>query len=81
MSQVPPNVSVFVMHESVSFSNGIDGMAAIARTELAKEPMDGDVRVSQPAATHGARALSRRLRILAVYETPLERPTTRSRTR
>jgi hypothetical protein len=28
--QVPAQASVFVMHESVSFRNGIDGMAALA---------------------------------------------------
>jgi transposase len=39
--QVPPNADVVVMHEPVSFRNGIDGTAGIARTVLAKEPMDG----------------------------------------
>ena len=41
MIQVPPQASVFVMHESVSFRNGIDGMAALARVVLGKEPMSG----------------------------------------
>jgi transposase len=41
MIQVPPNADVVVMHEPVSFRNGIDGTAGIARTVLAKEPMDG----------------------------------------
>jgi len=41
MIQVPPNADVVVMHEPVSFRNGIDGTAGIARNVLAKEPMDG----------------------------------------
>jgi hypothetical protein len=31
------------MHDSVSFRNGIDGLAAIARQILEKEPMDGTI--------------------------------------
>lgn len=41
MIQVPPNANVVVMHESINFRNGIEGTAAIARTVLEKEPMDG----------------------------------------
>lgn len=41
MIQVPAQASVFVMHEPVSFRNGIDGMAAVARVVLGKEPMSG----------------------------------------
>ena len=41
MIQVPPNAYVVVMHEPISFHNGIDGTAAIARLVLEKEPMDG----------------------------------------
>jgi transposase len=41
MIQVPAQASVFVMHEPVSFCNGIDGMAAVARVVLGKEPMSG----------------------------------------
>jgi transposase len=31
------------MHEPISFRNGIDGTAAIARAVLEKEPMDGAI--------------------------------------
>ena len=41
MIQVPAQASVFVMHESVSFRNGIDGLASIAREVLRREPMSG----------------------------------------
>ncbi len=41
MIQIPPNAKVVVMHEPISFRNGIDGTAAIARAVLEKEPMDG----------------------------------------
>lgn len=41
MIQIPANANVLIMHAPVSFRNGIDGMAAIARVVLKKEPMDG----------------------------------------
>jgi transposase len=41
MIQVPASANVVLMHEPVSFRNGINGMVAIARTVLHKEPMDG----------------------------------------
>lgn len=41
MIQVPANASVVVMHEPISFRNGIEGTAAVARTVLQREPMDG----------------------------------------
>jgi hypothetical protein len=41
MIQVPAQASVFVMHEPVSFRNGIDGLAAVARVVLEKEPLSG----------------------------------------
>ena len=41
MIQVPAQASVFVMHESVNFRKGIDGMAAVARVVLGQEPMSG----------------------------------------
>ena len=41
MIQVPPNANVVVMHEPISFRNGIDGTASIARIVLENEPMDG----------------------------------------
>lgn len=41
MIQLPANAVVFVLHEAISFRNGIDGTSAIARLVLAKDPMDG----------------------------------------
>jgi transposase len=43
MIQVPASANVVLMHEPVSFRNGINGMVAIARTVLHKEPMDGAI--------------------------------------
>jgi hypothetical protein len=45
------------MHEPVSFRNGIDGMAAVARLVLGKEPMSGGFwlctrRLSKGTFTH-----------------------------
>ena len=34
MIQIPAQASVFVMHESVNFRKGIDGMAGLARVVL-----------------------------------------------
>lgn len=41
MIQVPANATVVVMHEAISFRNGIEGTTAIARTVLSQEPMSG----------------------------------------
>lgn len=41
MIQVPASATVVLMHEPISFHNGIDGTAAVARTVLQREPMDG----------------------------------------
>jgi transposase len=41
MIQFPANANVIVMHEPISFRNGIDGTAGIARVVLDREPMDG----------------------------------------
>ena len=41
MIQFPANAKVIVMHEAISFRNGIDGTVAVARLVLKKEPMDG----------------------------------------
>lgn len=41
MIQVPAQAKVLIMHEPVNFRKGIDGMAAVARFVLEKEPMDG----------------------------------------
>lgn len=57
MIQVPAQASVFVMHEPVSFRNGIDGMAAIARVVLGKEPMSGAYFVFRNRGRHMLRIL------------------------
>jgi len=57
MIQVPAQASVFVMHESVSFRNGIDGMAALARVVLDKEPMSGTFFVFRNRGRHMLRIL------------------------
>jgi transposase len=41
MIQVPANATVVVMHEPISFRNGIEGTSAVARLVLKREPMDG----------------------------------------
>lgn len=41
MIQVPANATVVVMHQPISFRNGIEGTMAIARTVLRHEPMSG----------------------------------------
>ncbi len=41
MIQIPATANVLIMHEPISFRNGIDGTAAVARVVLEKEPMDG----------------------------------------
>ena len=41
MIQIPATANVLVMHEPISFRNGIDGTAAVARVVLQAEPMDG----------------------------------------
>lgn len=41
MLPIGPTTQVLVMHEPVSFRNGIDGTVAIARLVLEKEPMGG----------------------------------------
>jgi transposase len=57
MIQVPPSANVVVMHESISFRNGIDGTVAIARTVLDKEPMDGAIFVFRNRQRHMLRVL------------------------
>lgn len=52
MIQVPANAHVFVMHEAVSFRNGIEGTAAIARVVLQKEPMCTGSRRSRRVLSH-----------------------------
>jgi hypothetical protein len=57
MIQVPAQASVFVVHEPVSFRNGIDGMAAVARVVLAKAPMSGAFFVFRNRGRHMLRIL------------------------
>ncbi|NJN64566.1 MAG: IS66 family insertion sequence element accessory protein TnpB [Acidobacteria bacterium] len=57
MIQVPAQASVFVMHDSVNFRRGIDGMAAIAREVLKKEPMSGAFFVFRNRGRHMLRIL------------------------
>ena len=57
MIQVPAQASVFVMHESVNFRKGIDGMAAVARMVLDKEPMSGAIFVFRSRGRHMLRIL------------------------
>ena len=57
MIQVPPNANVVVMHEPINFRNGIEGTAAIARTVLDIEPMDGAFFVFRNRRRHMLRVL------------------------
>ena len=57
MIQVPAQASVFVMHESVNFRKGIDGMAAVAREVLGKEPTSGAFFVFRNRGKHMLRLL------------------------
>ena len=57
MIQVPPAATVVVMHEPISFRNGIDGTVAVARSVLKKEPMDGAIFVFRNRQRHMLRAL------------------------
>ena len=57
MIQIPAQASVFVMHESVNFRNGIDGMAALARVVLQREPMSGAFFVFRNRGRHMLRIL------------------------
>jgi transposase len=41
MIQIPATAKVLIMHEPMSFRNGIDGTAAVVRRLLEKEPLDG----------------------------------------
>lgn len=57
MIQVPANAAVVVMHEPISFRNGIEGTAAVARTVLQREPMDGALFVFRNKRGHMLRIL------------------------
>jgi transposase len=55
--QIPASAQVLVMHEPVSFRNGIEGTAAIARVVLQQEPMDGAFFVFRNRRGHMLRIL------------------------
>jgi hypothetical protein len=57
MIQIPANAKVFVMHDAISFRNGIDGTAAACRLVLKIEPMDGALFVFRNKAHHSLRIL------------------------
>jgi transposase len=57
MNQIPANANVVVMHEPISFRNGIDGTAGIARLVLKREPMDGAFFVFRNKLGHMLRIL------------------------
>ena len=57
MIQVPANATVVVMHEPISFRNGIEGTAAVARTVLQQEPLDGALFVFRNRRRHMLRLL------------------------
>ena len=57
MIQLPANANILVMHDAVSFRNGIDGTAAIASVVLQKNPMDGAFFVFRSKMGHGLRIL------------------------
>jgi hypothetical protein len=55
--QVPANATVLVMNEPISFRNGIDGTAGVARAVLKREPMDGALFVFRNRRGHMLRIL------------------------
>jgi hypothetical protein len=57
MIQIPANATVFVMHEAISFRNGIDGTSAIARLVLEQEPMSGAFFIFRSKLGHSLRIL------------------------
>ena len=57
MIQIPANANIVVMHEPISFRNGIEGTAGIARLVLKKEPMDGAFFVFRNKIGHMLRIL------------------------
>ncbi len=57
MIHLPAGATVVVMHEAISFHNGIDGTVAVARRVLQKEPMDGAFFVFRNRQRHMVRVL------------------------
>lgn len=57
MIQIPATADVVVMHEAISFRNGIEGTAAVARTVLQREPLNGALFVFRNKRRHMLRIL------------------------
>ena len=57
MIQVPANATVVLMHQPISFRNGLEGTCAVARTVLQREPMDGALFVFRNRRRHMLRLL------------------------
>lgn len=57
MIQIPANANVIVMHDALSFRNGIDGTAAVARLVMKVEPMSGAFFVFRNKQRHMLRIL------------------------
>lgn len=57
MISVPNRVSIYVMHEPVSFRKGIDGLSAVVRQILLKDPMGGSLFVFRSKTGKAVRVL------------------------
>jgi transposase len=57
MIQIPANANIIIMHDPISFRNGIDGTSAIARLVLKKEPLDGAFFIFRGKLGHSLRIL------------------------
>jgi transposase len=57
MIQLPANAAIFVIHEAISFRNGIDGIIGIVKSVLQKDPMDGAFFVFRGKMGHSLRIL------------------------
>ena len=57
MIQLPSHARIFVLHEAVSFRNGIDGLTAIARRLIHDDPLDGSYFVFRAKSGFDARVL------------------------
>ncbi len=57
MIQIPANARVIVMHDAISFRNGIDGTAAVARLVMRVEPLDGAFFIFRNKQRHMLRIL------------------------
>ncbi len=57
MIQVPGHAMIIVLHDSVSFRNGIDGLSGIVRRIVEKDPMKGAYFVFRSMSGHSLRIL------------------------